>query len=234
MKTLHTSFRFCFVEAPYSSHPGPDVARIFADMGPFKGWLRVKSEEQMRSSEEAVNLFYDCITEAMDEDDQRGATGEWVGLLGFSQGARLCASMLYAQEYSTEWGGDSPVWPSFRFAVLLAGRGPLVWLDAKSDVPVGLVDAAAPAMGQWKDLPPMPTATRLSVPTLHVHGLQDPGLTFHRELLYHCCGEKSTRLMEWEGAHRVPIKPADVSLLAQEILTLAEETAVIDARYTEI
>lgn len=27
----------------------------------------------------------------------RGATGEWVGLLEFSQGAKLCARLLYAQ-----------------------------------------------------------------------------------------------------------------------------------------
>lgn len=226
-KMLQTTFRFCFVEAPYHSHPGPDVARIFEDMGPYKAWLRWRNEDQMRGSKEAVNRIYDSITTVMDEDDRCGATGEWVGLLGFSQGAKLCASILYTQQYSSEGLGDSSVWPCFRFAVLIAGRAPLVWLDAESAVPAGLVDAADLSTAQHKNLPPVPSASRLHVPTLHVHGLQDPGLRLHRELLHHCCDSTSTLLIEWEGAHRVPIKPADVTLLAQEILALARRTAVV-------
>ena len=37
--------------------------------------------------------------------------------------------------------------------------------------------------------------------------------------------DSSRGFMEWDGDHRVPIKPADVTLLAQGILELEKETA---------
>ncbi|EXJ89645.1 hypothetical protein A1O3_02712 [Capronia epimyces CBS 606.96] len=256
-KALATSFRFCFVEAPYRSHPGPDVARVFKDMGPFKAWLRWKNDEpdpdtdadhqhhsqhpqhlppcpEADADADAVRRIHDSIQAAMDQDNERGGTGEWVGLLGFSQGAKICASILFTQQHcaevlgtrnQTHGHGPSPDLPRFRFAVLLAGRAPLVWLDATSDVTMatGVVGAAtlSTALNNGISLPPIPLADRLRTPTLHVHGLRDPGLSLHQEFLYRCCDPATTQLLEWDGAHQVPIKSVHVRALVQEILVLA-------------
>ena len=66
---------------------------------------------------------------------------------------------------------------------------------------------------------------RLRLPTLHVHGLKDPGLRLHRELLRGCCDAQSVEVLDWDGAHQVPIKPGDVGALAKGILKLVRTTA---------
>ncbi|KMU74434.1 hypothetical protein CISG_04505 [Coccidioides immitis RMSCC 3703] len=67
----------------------------------------------------------------------------------------------------------------------------------------------------------------LKLPTIHVHGLADPGLHLHRELLENYCSVDSARVVEWNGAHRVPLKSADVNPLIEEILDLAKEIGAL-------
>jgi predicted esterase len=227
-KSLATSLRLVYVEAPYASHPDPHVARIFEHLGPFKAWFRWRNEcgSHIHDEEEAINSMHACVKAAIDEDNRLGGNGEWVGLLGFSQGAKVCASLLYTQQYcSTALGkGTLHALPTFRFAVLIAGRPPLVWLDDESDVPTGLIDAATPLTANLSGLPAIPMTGRLRLPTLHVHGLKDPGLRLHRELLRRCCDAQSVEVLEWDGAHQVPIKPGDVRALAERILKLVKTT----------
>ncbi|KAK5716610.1 hypothetical protein LTR15_009502 [Elasticomyces elasticus] len=231
-KALQTSFRFVYVRAPYTSQPGPDVQTHFADKAPFLAWLRwsYKDGAKMPMPGEAVDSIHHNIKAAMDLDDARGATGEWVGLLGFSQGAKLAASLLYTQQYCLRVLGREPSLhlPCFGFAVLIAGRSPLIWLDAESKVPRGLIDAGTLSRAVPTDLEPVPRDERLVVPTLHVHGLKDPGLELHRGMLGGCCGEASVEVMEWEGAHQVPIKSVDVAALAQAILSLARRSGRVE------
>ncbi len=162
----------------------------------------------------------------MEEDDRRGATGEWVGLLGFSQGAKMCASLLFRQQVRAEWLGESRTETNFRFAVLLAGRGPLVSLDPELVMTPSLVDAAH--VGSQIQISPdeQDTDHVLRLPTIHVHGLRDPGLELHKQLLEGYCERENTRLIEWDGHHRVPIKDSVVARITREILTVAQETGV--------
>jgi predicted esterase len=239
---LASSFRLVFADAPFPSRPGPDVESVYAAWGPFRSWL-----PPAPGGGEGPAAFVDdidtaaaqhidrCLEAAMREDDKAGATGRWVGLLGFSQGARMAASLLWRRQQQgqklvqrrrsqgREWDGwaaetsrdgfadgwvgqtTTAMMTDLRFAVLLAGRGPLVAVgpDMKLEVP-GLL---------W-------------LPTIHVHGLRDPGLAMHRELLYRCCGSGSTRLVEWDGDHRVPIRTGDVEAVVSEILHVAQATGV--------
>jgi hypothetical protein len=67
----------------------------------------------------------------------------------------------------------------------------------------------------------------LKLPTVHVHGMRDPGLELHRQLLEHYCDIGSVRLVEWDGDHRVPIKSKDVAAVVKQILAVAQETGVL-------
>ncbi|KAK1765990.1 hypothetical protein QBC33DRAFT_543125 [Phialemonium atrogriseum] len=156
----------------------------------------------------------------MEGDDAVGGTGEWVALLGFSQGAKLAASLLLMLQRRAAKG------ESFRFGVLMAGRAPLIALEP------GVV-AWPPGSGEeWKDgggggdgggaATPL-----LRVPTIHVHGMRDPGLEMHVELLRLCCERGSARLVEWDGEHRLPIKTKDVLPVVEQILAVAKETGVL-------
>ena len=236
--TLRSTFRLVYAEAPFPAQPGPDVTSVYKNHGPFKAWLRITSSDATHEPSHVIERINSSIEAAMHADTQAGATGEWIALLGFSQGAKLAASILYAQQVLKQRyvGVDSAIWPNFRFAVLMAGRGPLVWLLLENyrhiasnfDICAGLVDVTTPSVGvKEPDIPVDSDAHILRIPTVHIHGLQDPGLRLHRALLNNYFDQELVRVVEWEGAHRVPLKRKDVDAVVQEIYALARATGVL-------
>lgn len=61
------------------------------------------------------------------------------------------------------------------------------------------------------------TGHKLKIPTIHVHGLEDPHLgsskMLHREV-YH---PNSANVLEFEGGHHIPRRPADLGRLTSHI-----------------
>ncbi|PGH17590.1 hypothetical protein AJ80_04769 [Polytolypa hystricis UAMH7299] len=245
---LKSHFRFCFVDAPYTCDArDPRLLAVYGEYQPFRRWLRWMPEHEEIDAQTAVGDIEKAMREAMEEDDRCGATGQWVGLLGFSQGAKMAASLLFREQVRTEERRrgrrrDGVVVPGaagagFRFAVLMAGRGPFVSLEP------GLVVERTPRMAdagqistkvvasvrdeytdwEWTDV--------LRLPTIHVHGLKDPGLAFHRQLLDDYCEKGSARLVEWDGEHRLPTKIKDVEPVVRHILEVARETGVLPEEY---
>ncbi|KGO65701.1 Serine hydrolase FSH [Penicillium italicum] len=218
-KRLGRSFRLVYAQAPFTStEPGPDVTSVYKEYGPFRVWLRDHRMPGVWTSRDIAAGIDAALALAMAADDAKGATGDWVGLLGFSQGAKVAASILYRQQKCGM--------TSFRFAVLFAGSGPLVWLMPNLPKPRGLVDADTPftyPAPAWLTLGSDEHTLRL--PTIHVHGLKDPGLDRHRDLLREYCDPLQTTLLEWEGNHRMPIKSRDVETIVQQIHKSARETA---------
>lgn len=62
-----------------------------------------------------------------------------------------------------------------------------------------------------------------TVPTIHVHGLLDPGIDLQRQL-GEFCEKCSMTEVEWAGEHRMPLKMVDVSAVVKEIRRVAYET----------
>jgi Serine hydrolase (FSH1) len=211
-KFLDSSFRLVFAEAPFPSKAGPDVLSVYRKYGPFKCWLPWSATNHTEINPYfAIDMLDDSLNAATEEDNRAGATGPWVGLLGFSQGAKMCASLLYRQQKLAAHHPDGLRW---RFAVLIAGRGPLIDLG-----PASPMTEEAVSQIQIKN--------SLYLPTIHVHGRQDPGLPEHQKLLAEWCVEGKTRLMEWDGNHRVPIKTRDVSDLVMHIQQVVYELGLL-------
>jgi hypothetical protein len=132
-------------------------------------------------------------------------SGEWVGVLGFSQGAKIAASLLWAQEEAAR----RSEWPltTFKFGIIMAGSPPIVRLTPQKPLAlysrsIGLGNVLSGDLDQEKRI--------VNTPTVHVHGLQDPGLDNHRMLLKRSFKSETTHLVEWNGGHRLPIKTKDV------------------------
>lgn len=221
---LKSEFRFVFAQAPFPSHAGSDVLSVYSQWGPFRRWLRWRPEHPLASPFEIIRAIDDGLEGAMACDDATGATGEWVALLGFSQGAKVSASVLYRQQIR----GDMHPGPHFRFAILLAGRAPLIALDPEMETSTDLPDASQitdlPDHRQKASYAPTPT---LHIPSLHVHGLRDSGVELHRQLYEHCCEPDSRRCIQWDGDHRVPLKATDVARVVSQIRQLAAETRAL-------
>lgn len=142
-------------------------------------------------------------------DDLKSATGDWVALLGFSQMAKIAASILYTQQLSREMAGhDAMMWPDFRFAILLAGRGPLVWLDRETRPSEGLADAVELSTSVAVSQPDWGLSRHiLQVPTIHVHGSRDPGLELHRNFYRRHCTRDSSIPLELIRIIGFPSRP---------------------------
>ncbi|KAL4982377.1 hypothetical protein BDW68DRAFT_182600 [Aspergillus falconensis] len=147
-RDLADSYRLVFADALFLSSPGPDVTSVYGGWGPFRSWVPVPAGVDISAWAAAnasgridvdVEAIDECIAAAMEKDDRAGGTGDWVGLLGFSQGARVAASLLYRQQRQQGIGmgmglasrgrdrkRGATASTSYRFAVLFAGRGPLL------------------------------------------------------------------------------------------------------------
>jgi predicted esterase len=228
-RALNTHFRLAYAQAPYESTPEPDVASVYADYAPFTRWLRWAPEHPVVDDATARKDLELTIKTAMDEDDGAGATGPWVGLLGFSQGARVAASLLFKHQKRVEKLGVDETGPAWKFGVFLAGRPPLVTLDPDVFTSPMLSDPSAIDLSGRPDL--MDEAGEehlLCLPTIHVHGAYDPSIDLQRELMEQYCSDDSVRVLEWDGGHRIPFKSVDIEPLVELILEIAEETEALE------
>lgn len=231
--TFASHFRLVFVDAPFLCKAHPAIERVYGDQGPFYRWLRWQDEHDEVDAHEAAGMIISQCKAAMDSDP---GTGEWVGILGFSQGAKIAASLLWLQErVATMVNGQSRLPQlgdnvSFRFGVLMAGSAPLVNLDPTGKLGatprhVATADGLSMAFADW------PASNvgdhAIGTPTLHVHGLQDPGIDRHVKLMTLYCKPGTAKLAEWDGDHRIPIKTPDVDLVVSKVLELARETGVL-------
>lgn len=206
---LKPYFRLVFAEAPFDSGAGPDVTSVYGECGPFKRWLGWLPEHEVINPRDEVIAIEESISKAMREDNAKGATGGWIGLLGFSQGAKIAGSLLLRRQIREEGGRDLEG-QDWRFAVLMAGRAPLISLERDQD--------------RWG---PVDENDVLTLPTIHVHGSKDPGLDYHEELLNIWCEKGSAQLIEWNGNHRIPIKTGDVEAVVNPMLALAKKLGVL-------
>ncbi|ROV93875.1 hypothetical protein VPNG_09528 [Cytospora leucostoma] len=224
---LKNEFRMVFAEGPFDSLAGSDVLSVYREWGPFKRWLRWQPEQPHIQQEVMVNELDKAVNGAMQQDDALGATGEWVAILGFSQGAKVAASLLYRQQLR-EAQGNTPTSLNYRFlfGVLLAGRAPLFSLEPGTTSNNSMPDATH--LSTAHDLSAVAHTGKdiLRIPTIHVHGLRDEGRILHRQLYEEFCGSDTRTLVEWDGGHRVPLKAKDVALVSHNIRLLARETGV--------
>lgn len=229
-RSLNGTFRFVFPDAPYLSPADPGIMPTYAHLQPFRRWLRWQIEQPNPGPDVICRDIDRILHEAMVNDNTTGATGDWVAIMGFSQGAKLAASLLLRQQLRAEKLGQDQAGSDFKFGILLAGRAPLVALDTDLTDSLALADADELTTGVFAQV----TGSFLKgsdhvlrLPTLHVHGKKDPGVANHRRLLADFCEAGTTRLVEWDGDHRVVIQAADVAAVANEILALSKQTGVI-------
>ena len=227
---LKHHFRFVFANGPFLCDAGPGIVPVYKDYGPFRRWFRWMPEHEDIDDESAIEEIRYSLRTAMEGD--KVGTGPFVAILGFSQGAKLAASLLFEQQLqslqsheSEKLGKGSKFETNFRFGVLLAGRAPIISLSERS-ANMGLGSAGeVPGDKEFKELD---EKDRLKIPTIHVHGLKDPGLELHRKLLKGYCDQSHTSLVEWDGEHRVPVQTVDVAAVTSRIISIGKLTGIMN------
>ena len=221
INSLAHDFRLVFVDGPWASEMHDDLKPVYSNMGPCYRWANWKPHHSPRDEMSAVGEVESALMKTMDGDEGQG---EWVGLLGFSQGAALAFSILLENQLRLQKG----LWATpfagayWRFGIIMAGRAPPFDLSPNTQKSHHYKSLTQPFQGRDEELSPRPFPTRLRTPTLHIHGLRDAGLELHRNLLEQFASPAHTRLIEWDGAHRIPIKSADVKKITEAILEMAK------------
>jgi len=189
-RALSSTFEFIFIDAPFESPPGPGVLPVFEGCGPFYRWTK---SLWTKLGEDGMP---DATRKLIDETVRlRGGYGRVVGILGFSQGAKLAAGLLLEQQLRGKEG--------FKFGVCLMGvTPPLTSNSLKAEDKKVLI----------------------TVPSVHVVGLDDPWLSEGRKLYDEHFDWRTARKMEFQVEHRLPIVEAETQMIADEILRLYRET----------
>lgn len=236
IKHLQHSFRLVWADGPFFCDPHSDVIHVYGSYAPFRRWLRWLPEHPEIDADSCIEEIGYAIRTAMEEDDREGGKGEWVGLVGFSQGAKLSASLLLEQQAredkaKTEGKPDIGVGPIgipglyWRFGLLLAGRAPLSNLNPAVLKTQALVSTADISEG-FQFCKEVDEEAILRMPTIHVHGMADPGLHLHQKLLNEYCEQGTTRMIEWDGAHRIAIKTKDVEPIVGAVYDIAQHVGL--------
>lgn len=232
---LSACFHLVYAEAPFLCDAGPNVLPLYKDHGPFRCWLPWKASTDDDNGappdkSAVISAIEQSLERAMQADDAGGRDGPWVGLVGFSQGAKLSASLLLEQELRRDQGGQQPHSSSsschqgWKFAVLLHGIAPLVALSDEGQGQEGMqrADQILGLFSQGFQFNEDGVSRRVTVPTVHVHGLRDMGLPLSRKLLDLYCESATATLVEWDGDHRVPTKTIDVQKIVNEVFRISE------------
>ncbi|KAF1808969.1 citrinin biosynthesis oxidoreductase CtnB [Eremomyces bilateralis CBS 781.70] len=224
---LNQHFRLVFADGPFICGAGPGIHPVYTSFGPqFRRWLGWLDSHPTVDDESAEDEIEYTLKTAIEEDDRLGGTGPWVGILGFSQGAKIAASLLFDRQVGKAKGIPDPYGGDWKFAVIMAGRGPIVRLTKATRGIEGLQSAGKHDDG--KDVELKGDAHVLKMPTIHVHGVADAGIALHRRLLQKYCAPGTTTLIEWNGDHRIPIKTLDVEVVTRAIFDVARKEGVIE------
>jgi len=181
---LHEHFRFIFVDAPFPSAAGPNVLPVFEDCGPYYSWVPPQDQDQAQGQKKVRDVIRKVVQET---------GGDFVGLLGFSQGTRLVAGLLADQQEGTAVG-----LPEWRFGVCICGSYPPLSLSA-SRRPPGPAEHAAMQCEVWDP----PAEHSIHAPSVHVRGLLDKNLPRGRGLANYFVQEKREE-MEFTMGHNLP------------------------------
>lgn len=203
-RELGEEFEFVFIDAPFESGPGPNVLPVFEGAGPFLVWINPKDPKNNQAPQKSVDIVMAAI------EDQVTKTGKhFVGLMGFSEGARMVAGIaLHQQHQRLEKRGQLDGHEDengFLFAICLNGTTP----------PLTMTPPPSPIS------PLLPSApSRITLPSIHSIGQQDPYKVASRKLATEHFDSRSAKVFEFNTGHHLPTVKGDSVKLANEIINL--------------
>lgn len=198
---LKAQFEFIFVNGPNPAIAGPGILPLFAGAGPFYRWFDLESGQR----EAEIDKIHTTVRGAIDvwESTKKNQSSRIVAIMAFSQGA-IAATLLLWQKQQ----GQLPWLPAMHFAVLIC-----------CDFTVELaahMHGDAKGRGEERAV--------LCLPTLHLHGRQDPFLKRGRKMVMDHFNAEEAEVLEFEGGHHCPNTRQDCEEATRRILKLSEIT----------
>ena len=190
---LRSTFKFVFADAPFLSGPGPGVLPAFQGCEPYFRWVIPESTTPEQDQERVRQVLKRVIKED---------GGEFVGVLGFSQGGRLTAGLLADQVE----GNATEGMPNWKFGVMLCGSYPPLSLSlarSPSTKPSQGIDEHGETREPDED-------EIIHIPSVLVRGTLDPHSEKGRRLVKYFDPETAI-VLEFVMGHHLPGAAGDTT-----------------------
>lgn len=215
VKFLRPHFRLTFIDAPHECAPGPGVLPFFEGAGPYYQWISKNEEEEEQVRER--------IEEALlGKDDAGKEGGPFVGVMGFSQGARVAAGLLHEAQDRQKGDDDDDGGlkkGGLRFGVLMNGSYPPLRQSSSPSSTSTLPRLSEHTQREWNDQ----HEAVIHTPSIHVHGSRDSALPLSK-LLAKCFDPSSATVLEYDNGHHLPVSDDDTKVIADHILRVYNES----------
>jgi predicted esterase len=189
-RLLCNTFNLIFLDGPMPTRAGAGVLPVFEGCDPFFRWFRAGKDVNVMPPETRAQVKR--ALSYIEGEHEAGILGPVVGFMGFSQGAKLGAGLLWEQMVNgAESGWD------FKFGVMC--------------------NAIAPPMCEVKEEDKM---RRVTIPTLHVVGEEDPWRESSRKLYDEYFEKGISNKLEFPNGHRLPTADEETKKIADEILRM--------------
>ncbi|KAF8864704.1 hypothetical protein BDZ45DRAFT_490178 [Acephala macrosclerotiorum] len=194
-RALATTFDFVFIDAPFEAPPGPGVMPIFEGCGPFYRWTKPGVPDDL--PEETHKLLHETLADP---------TRNFIGIMGFSQGAKTAAGLVLEQQLRSKSSPSDPKATKsgqFKFGIFLNAVYPPLVLGMTEEEKSELIN----------------------LPSLHVIGTVDPFNEESHALYGEHFGKKTARKVEFELGHKLPTSEKETARIVGEINRLYRETS---------
>ncbi|KAL6709399.1 hypothetical protein ACN47E_001806 [Coniothyrium glycines] len=202
------------LDAPFPSPPGPGILPFFDGCGPYKRWLpltekvSVEAMQNGTSTAELGSEVEDVVRAAVAQ--VRGAGGQVVGLIGFSQGTKVVAGLLHGTQIRRKYKIAEEDWCEFRFGVCVC-----------PSFPPPLVPRSVLALLSEEQRDKV-RGEKIQAPSFLVLGKQDEWHWAGKSMAerHFETGTGSTEVAEWDIGHHYPVAPEESERIKDWILAL--------------
>ena len=123
---LESEFEFVFFDAPFERDAGPGVLPWFEEYAPFKSWIMKReggTGEEIADGTDGRLGSENGVERAKRLMREAGGGGEWIAVMGFSQGTKMAGGLLKDQEKRKKEGVREGDGFDLKFGVLCMGSG---------------------------------------------------------------------------------------------------------------
>ncbi|PGH23620.1 hypothetical protein AJ80_02401 [Polytolypa hystricis UAMH7299] len=234
-RELDAHFNFVFLDGPIEAAAGPGVLPVFEGLGPYRSWMPRQVEDQRDPDSPCAVMPPETaavLERAIQAEIARNGRG-FVGVMGFSMGARLAAGLLLDQqqkqklEQQQDGGGQSEAGSdpqrqqqqqqkkkttadnhSFKFGIFVCGTLPPIQSLHPAD------ETGIDATERY---------SKVDVPSLHVIGFDDPWYKEGDTLSSRHFDESITKVFRFKMGHHFPINKEENAMVINEIFKMEKE-----------
>lgn len=208
---LRQEFQFVFVNAPFLATAGPGMYPAYEDSGPFFRWqCDLTAASSFDITEDEVRAEIKTMYDLLDTQLRSGGAPPFVGVMAFSQGARVATALLLHLQEKRRSGCHHHDLPDLKFIVLNSATYPPLFFDL-------------PAAAGGEGGSPCERQRILGIPSIHIQGSKDPWQP-ESEKLREVYFDENSLVIPFSGGHQVPVMEPTVDRITAAIRKLAAQT----------